>query len=302
MNKLALYDLHLLRSFEAVATCGSFTAAAEQLHLTQSTVSQQVRRLEVRIGKPLFSRSTRTVALTKEGEVLRGYASSLLQLAEEGAARLAAPELQGDLSLGVSDDLAQYLLPDVLRQFKRSHRAVRLDVQVGLTATLCERMMAGGLDLVVGKAVPGSATGEVIGGDRLVWAGDTRLAEDPERPVPLALFPEACVYRRAALEALARAGRCWEVVCTSPSLSGIQAAVKAGLAVSPLAACFTRDLPVLEARTSGLPALPPVDFAVFWSARSKSQPAARQLVAALEHAMRPAPASLPTLTEARGRR
>src|SRR6195256_7095538 len=77
-----MMEFELLRSFVAVAECGGFHRAAEQLNLTQSTVSQQIKRLELETKKPLFRRTTRTVALTDDGEMLLGDARRLLQLEE----------------------------------------------------------------------------------------------------------------------------------------------------------------------------------------------------------------------------
>jgi DNA-binding transcriptional LysR family regulator len=70
-----MLDFDLLRALVAVAECGGFRRAAERLHLTQSTVSQQIKRLEREAARPLFLRSTRAVALTDEGEMLLGALS-----------------------------------------------------------------------------------------------------------------------------------------------------------------------------------------------------------------------------------
>jgi DNA-binding transcriptional LysR family regulator len=80
-----MLDFDLLRALVAVAECGGFRRAAERLHLTQSTVSQQIKRLEREAARPLFLRSTRAVALTDEGEMLLGDARRLLQLEDERA-------------------------------------------------------------------------------------------------------------------------------------------------------------------------------------------------------------------------
>ena len=82
-----MLEFELLRSFVAVADCGGFHHAAERLNLTQSTVSQQIKRLELETKRPLFRRTTRSVALPDDGEMLLGDARRLLQLEE--AARLA---------------------------------------------------------------------------------------------------------------------------------------------------------------------------------------------------------------------
>src|ERR1700732_1811705 len=101
-----MLDFELLRAFVAVADCGGFHRAAERLNLTQSTVSQHVNRLELETERPLFRRTTRSVALTDDGEMLLGDARRLLQLEEAARLRLAAPRLSGRVRLGVLEQLA----------------------------------------------------------------------------------------------------------------------------------------------------------------------------------------------------
>src|SRR5437588_761478 len=86
-----MLDFELLRAFVAVADCGGFHRAAERLNLTQSTISQQIKRLELEIERPLFRRTTRSVALTDDGEMLLGDARRLLQPEEGARHRLAGP-------------------------------------------------------------------------------------------------------------------------------------------------------------------------------------------------------------------
>src|ERR1700726_4001300 len=96
-----MMEFELLRAFVAVADCGGFHRAAERLNLTQSTVSQQIKRLELETKRPLFRRTTRSVALTDDGEMLLGDARRLLQFEEAARHRLAAPRLSGTVRLGV---------------------------------------------------------------------------------------------------------------------------------------------------------------------------------------------------------
>ena len=96
-----MMEFELLRSFVAVAECGGFHRAAERLNLTQSTVSQQIKRLELETNRPLFRRTTRTVALTDDGEMLLGDARRLLQFEEAARHRLA--ELIEQLNAGRLD-------------------------------------------------------------------------------------------------------------------------------------------------------------------------------------------------------
>src|SRR5271156_2124142 len=116
-----MMEFELLRSFVAVAECGGFRRAAELLNLTQSTVSQQIKRLELETKRPLFRRTTRTVALTDDGEMLLGDARRLLQFEEAARHRLAAPRLSGTVRLGVVEEVAGGSLPSALGRFAALH-------------------------------------------------------------------------------------------------------------------------------------------------------------------------------------
>src|ERR1700677_5311769 len=109
-----MLDFELLRAFVAVADCGGFHRAAERLNLTQSTVSQQIKRLELETKRPLFRRTTRTVALTDDGEMLLGDARRLLQLEEAARHRLAAPRLCGTVRVAVVEGAPSRSLPPPL--------------------------------------------------------------------------------------------------------------------------------------------------------------------------------------------
>src|ERR1700746_412028 len=146
-----MLDLGLLRAFVAVADCGAFHRAAEQLNLTQSTISQQIKRLELETKRPLFRRTTRSVALTDDGEMLLGDARRLLQFEEAARHRLAAPRLSGTVRLGVVEEVAGGSLPSALGRFAKLHPGVKLEVEIGVSAALIEPLYAGRLELVFAK-------------------------------------------------------------------------------------------------------------------------------------------------------
>src|ERR1700733_13398776 len=123
-----MLDFQLLRAFVAVVDCGGFHRAAERLHLTQSTVSQQIKRLEGETRRPLFRRTTRSVALTDDGEMLLGDARRLLQLEEAARQRLGAPRLSGTVRLGVVEEVADGSLTSAPARFAALHRGVKLEV------------------------------------------------------------------------------------------------------------------------------------------------------------------------------
>ena len=109
-----MLDLDLLRSFVSVVDAGGFTRAGERVHRTQSTVSQQIKRLEEDIGQPLLIRNGKDVTPTEAGERLLSYARRLLSLAEEARDVVARPGSEGAVRLGIPEDFAAYRLAKLL--------------------------------------------------------------------------------------------------------------------------------------------------------------------------------------------
>ena len=113
-------DLALLRTFVAVAETTSATRAADRVHLTQAAVSQQIKRLEDGLGRPLFDRDQRRFRLTPTGERLVVQARRLLNLNDEILGGLADPDADGEVMLGVPHDLLRPLLPPMLRRYREA--------------------------------------------------------------------------------------------------------------------------------------------------------------------------------------
>jgi DNA-binding transcriptional LysR family regulator len=267
-----MFETELLRSFVAVAELQGFTRAAEHLHLTQSTVSAQIRRLEAQAGRPLLRRSTRSVALTEAGETLLGYARSILRLNQDARARLSESSLAGRIRIGASEDVAGSGLPEVLRRFTARHPAVRIEVEVGIATSLFQALDGGRLDLILCSRCQGDGRGWTLWRESLAWAASEDATVLPD-PIPLAFFPDPCPYREAALAVLAEMRRPWRIVYVSPSVAGVRAAALAGLAVTPLPlSAIGARLRVLGPE-DGLPPLPEVEFVVCTAAEDPSEPA-----------------------------
>ncbi|GGV05988.1 LysR family transcriptional regulator [Streptomyces litmocidini] len=226
-----MYEPAQLRTFLAVAQTLSFTRAAERLGLRQSTVSQHVRRLEEATGRPLFARDTHRVELTEDGEAMLGFARTILQAHERAAAFFGGTRLRGRLRFGASEDFVTTRLPEILESFRREHPEVDLELTVELSGTLQARLAAGRLDLILAKRRGAESEGRLVWEDALVWIGAPGLRLDPDRPVPLILYPPPGITRARALEALEAQGRAWRIACTSSSLSANVAAARAGLGV-----------------------------------------------------------------------
>jgi DNA-binding transcriptional LysR family regulator len=230
-----MLDLELLRSFVSVVDSGGFTRAGERVHRTQSTVSQQIKRLEDDVGQPLLNRNGKDVTPTEAGERLLSYARRLLALAEEARDVMARPESEGAVRLGVPEDFAAYRLAKLLAAFSRSHPGLRLDVRADQSANLKRELERGELDLALFKRAAGEKGGIAIWPERVHWVTSKSHPRDTRTgSVPLIGFPSGCLYRAGAIHALESAGRSWHMAYTSSNLSGIQAAVAAGMGLSIL--------------------------------------------------------------------
>jgi DNA-binding transcriptional LysR family regulator len=230
-----MFDLELLRSFVSVVDAGGFTRAGERVHRTQSTVSQQIKRLEDDIGRPLLNRSGKQVVPTEDGERLLSYARRLLALAEEARDVLARPSHEGAVRLGIPEDFAAYRLTRLLASFSRARPGLRLDVRADQSVYLRRDLERGELDLALLKRGAGEKGGIAVWPERVHWVtSKAHPALSKSDSVPLIFFPAGCLYRTGAIHAIESAGRSWHMAYTSSSLSGIQAAVAAGLGLSIL--------------------------------------------------------------------
>src|SRR5215510_6501526 len=232
---LQMLDLELLRSFVSVVDAGGFTRAGERVHRTQSTVSQQIKRLEEDLGQLLLHRNGKEVTPTEAGERLLSYARRLLSLAEEARDVLARPSSEGAIRLGIPEDFAAYRLAKLLASCTRARPGLRLDVRADQSLDLKRDLERGDIDLALLKRDAGEKGGIAVWPERVHWVTSKANPIDTKASsVPLVFFPTGCLYRTRAIHAIEAAGRNWHMAYTSSSLSGIQAAVAAGLGLSIL--------------------------------------------------------------------
>ncbi|TCR72201.1 LysR family transcriptional regulator [Rhizobium sp. BK376] len=229
------FDLDLLRTFAAVVDAGGFTRAGDRVHLTQSTVSQQIKKLEANIGHSLLlrDRSTGGIQTTEEGEVLLSYARRILATAEEATDIMRKPAAPKTVRLGVPEDFAGRRLIDLLSGFSSASPHVRLDTVSGWSVELRRLLHADEIDLALIKREPDEGACLASWTEELVWVEsmDRPVRDDP---VPLAVFPVGCIYRERAIRFIEQSGRRWRIAYTSQGLMGVQAAVASGLGISLL--------------------------------------------------------------------
>jgi len=259
-------DTQLLRTFLSLADTASFSRTAAMVGRSQSAVSGQIARLEATLGKPMFTRDTRNVALSVDGERLLPHARAMVAQADTIKERFSTMDIAGEVRFGSPEDFASAYLPGVLAVFAAAHPAVELHVSCLLTLPLIAEFNAGLHDLIVVKQDPTPRTprhanpgAQTLWHETLVWASNAARLHDAPRPVPLVLSPAPCVYRRRALQALDDRHLAWRVVYTSPSFAGMLAAVRAGLGVAVMPrAMVPPDLTIL----SGWPDLAEAEIAL----------------------------------------
>lgn len=261
-----------LKSFATVAACHSFTAAARQLGLTQSSVSDHIRRLEQEIGRRLFVRDTHTLAITPDGEAMLAHAGAILQAINRAESQFRAPRLKGRVRLGSSDDIALGPLPTVLTAFRNAHPDVELEIIIGMTGRLYELLDAGAIDLMVGKRRLGDKRGVALFTGRLEWLARTGTMVDLTQPLPLNLVAEPSVTRAVVLDALAQTDFRWQIVCTSSSHSGCVAAARGGLGITVRPQYLAARGLAPPLNVASLPVLPDVEF-IALAAKRLSRPA-----------------------------
>jgi DNA-binding transcriptional LysR family regulator len=266
-----LYDTILLQTFAAVCDSGGFTKAAHAVNLTQSAVSLHIKRLEEQVGAQLVMRNARGVMLTEQGEVLLSYARRILALHKEAENRLTGHD-EGLVRIGVIDFFDIGSLSSLLAQFARDYPAIRLQIEFGIGPPLLELLDQSDLDIAIVSKEIGDGDGILLWRERRVWVAPQDMHLDPEKPVPLALYPPFCSWRKVALERLDRAGRPWTLVAQSTGTAGIMAALDAKLGITTFGELrVPKTLKVLGSE-DGLPPLPDAEF-VLRRGRTQSQPA-----------------------------
>lgn len=253
MNRVL--DLNTLRSFVAVVDAGGMTSAANKLHMTQSAVSMQIKRLEESLGMQLLERNRRQVRPSAEGEQLLDYARRMLQLNDEALGRLTGPKFEGTVRLGVPGDIIHPHIPGVLRRFGHACPRARLKLTTGLSVKLIDGLERGQHDLVLATLMEKPRDAEILASEQLVWTGARGGRAHLQKPVPLACT-RGCSFRAATIEALNTSGTKWVNSVDTSDLDSALISVAADMAITVEMSSFAD--PALEAIDAPdlLPALP----------------------------------------------
>ena len=258
------FDLEQLRTFVAVVEAGSLTAAAPQVFLSQSAVSEQMRKLEERAGQSLLTRSKAGVAPTAAGTRLLGHAQRLLALAEEALRDLRGETLQGELRLAVTDYFRPGELARLLGRLGERYPQVRLHVSVMKSGAIEAGYAQGQFDLGLSMRIAGqgdsAASKAPLRRESLAWMGATRLRVARDEPLRLLVLPDTCSLHQFTIKLLKQRRVPFAVAHVASGVAGLQSALAAGLGVACLNESSLCEGVARLAPPHGLPPLPRVAF------------------------------------------
>lgn len=255
-------DPELLRTFLAFADTGSLTRAADIVGRSPSAITAQMQRLEAVVGDALLEQAGRGRTLTPTGEALVGHARRIIAAHREALLSLKGARADGRIALGCTQDFAESGLPDILRLFADTHPRLRLDLRIGRSAELAGAFERGELDLALAMRSSASTDERLVLREPMIWLGAAECLKRAGGEVPLALLDAPCGFRNAAIAALDGAGRRYRIAATSASLSGLAAAVKAGIAITARTARMAGDGIARLDGAFALPTLPEAEFAL----------------------------------------
>lgn len=226
-------DIAALRSFVLAENLGSFSAAANGLHCSQSALSLRIKKLEEQLGCELFHRNYHTLRLTADGAMLLPEAVKLLASHD---AMIQVAQNNGNsetIRLGLPEDMTARFF----QNFLADHSAYvdKIELSMHMCRDLVQMICEGELDLAIINAMPDYQGGEAIASRDLKWVCAPGFEYQPDQPLPLALHPDGCIYREHVFKTLNALGRAHRVVFSAQGSVSVQAAVIAGMGLCVMA-------------------------------------------------------------------
>jgi len=221
-----------------------------------------MRRLEESVGVALMEPSGRGRALTDAGERLVGHARRILASNNEAWLSITGAAADGCVALGVTQDFADTDLPALLNLFAKSHPRVRIDLRVGRSSELVEQFQDGRVGITISMRQAATPEEIAVIVEPMCWLMARDGLIGPTDDTPLAVLDPPCGFRDAALHALEKLGKPYRLAATSPSLSGLRAAVRSGIAVTARTARWIGHDVVEVPPRMHLPKLPIAEFSI----------------------------------------
>jgi DNA-binding transcriptional LysR family regulator len=265
------FDLTQLRTFVAVAESGSVSAGAERVFLSQSSVSEQLKKLEERAGQPLFIRSKQGVSATPAGSRLLDHARRIIAMSEAAFDDLQGRSLDGELRIAITDYYRPHDIARILKTFSEQHPRLKLHVTV-LPSAVIDSNAGDDASFDIGLSLRlvtdnSRATGRrnaapstVVRREKLLWVSAADSGPRTATPYSLVLLPSSCQLQRFVVKLLYEHKVPYVVSHSASGVAGLQLALKAGLGISCLNESSVGGGVVACPASVGLPALPAVEF------------------------------------------
>jgi DNA-binding transcriptional LysR family regulator len=213
--------------------------------------------------------------LTAAGELLVAHARRILSANNEAWLSVTGAAANGRVALGVTQDFADTDLPAFLNLFARSHPRVRIDLRVARSSELSEQLREGRIDISISMRQLVAANELAAIAEPMCWLMARDGLVGPTDEIPLAVLDPPCGFRDAALRSLENIGKPYRLAATSHSLSGLRAAVRAGIAITARTARWLGPDIIEAAPQLRLPKLPKAEFSI--GVRAEPSPIAMQL-------------------------
>ncbi|GLC92089.1 transcriptional regulator [Cupriavidus sp. TA19] len=275
------FETDQLRTFVTVADSGSLSAAAPRLFLSQSSVSEQLRKLEERAGVPLLSRGRHGAVPTPAGARLLEHARRILALNELALQELRGHALEGELRLAVTDYFRPGEIAGMLRRLRERYPYLRLHVTVMKSAAIDAAAEMDAFDIGLSMRLPrardtqGKSTrGTVLRREPLAWVAASGESDALPATLPLVLLPDTCSLHQFVVQLLLRKRLPFEIAHSASGVAGLHLALAAGLGLSCLnASAIGPGVAPLDSGTVArlrLPRLPEAEFFLLPARRRES--------------------------------
>ena len=225
------FDIRLLRTFITIVDLGSVTSAAFKLNLTQSAVSQQLRRLETMTQKMLLVRDHLGSRPTSAGEAFLVNARELVNMNDRLWSDVSKSVIGGPVRLGAPEDLIGGILPSILRQMAIKFSAVDISLVPMMSPDVGQALESGLIDIGLLEEFEGVSRYEPLKQESLVWIGATNGVAHARRPLPVSIAAPNCLFRPAVENALSNFYRVWNPVVENVGTEATLTAIRADLAV-----------------------------------------------------------------------
>ncbi|MGD9807559.1 MAG: LysR family transcriptional regulator [Deferribacterales bacterium] len=260
-------SIDLLRTFSVVVEEMNFTRASERLFKTQSAVSLQMKRLSDEIGKPLFMQNGKTLTLTSAGEKLMLHASCILRSHDEACLAMSETSLKGTVNFGLSDEYTPIVFTKILSGFAEKFPDISVNVVSKPSQELKQRIDEKLLDIAI--LAEYESSGHLLRYEPMIWMA-SRSYTYSGGEVPLAIYPDYCLVRKAGISQLTKAGIPFRIAYESESSRLLRSAVKSGMAVSPVLSRVFREGDYRQlGHKEGFPELPHVPITLHKSGNTQ---------------------------------